>query len=49
MNLLTIIASIDWPFSIDGDLTARPVGSAWDIGAHEETTPDFGFIPWITG
>lgn len=30
----------DWPFVVDGDLTARPVGTAWDIGAHEQLVPD---------
>jgi hypothetical protein len=40
-NLGTDLSGVaDWPFSIDADQTARPVGSAWDIGAHEEITPD---------
>lgn len=37
---LSLVA--DWPFDWDGDLTTRPVGSAWDIGAHEQTTPNAG-------
>ena len=40
-NLGTDLSGVsDWPFSIDADLTTRPVGSAWDIGAHEELTVD---------
>jgi hypothetical protein len=40
-NLGTDLSGVaDWPFSIDADQTTRPVGSAWDIGAHEQTTPN---------
>jgi hypothetical protein len=40
-NLGTDLSAVaDWPFNVDGDLTTRPVGSAWDIGAHEQTTPN---------
>lgn len=38
-NLGTNLSAVaDWPFDWDADLTTRPVGSAWDIGAHEELT-----------
>lgn len=38
-NLGTDLSGVaDFPFSVDGDLTTRPVGSAWDIGSHEQTT-----------
>lgn len=32
----------NFPFSVDANGTTRPVGSAWDIGAHEQTTPNTG-------